>query len=119
MSDQTQAASIRAKVAEGLKNSGEAVAQGVADQLVEKELNRRKDLISKALVKLDDLEKEQKKFKPDNNIYGEDESIVQEGWKKETLDARKKNQAKIDKLNKAIDDALNNNNYKGLEDQLK
>ena len=115
----SQVTTIRAKVVEGLKNTGDEIAEGVTDELVEKELARRKGIIGEALAKFESMDDEHKKMKPDNNVYDEDENIKVPGWTKSGIEAKNKLVSKMGKLEKAIDGALNDNNYKGLEDVLK
>lgn len=116
---ENKSASILEQVADKLKNSGSDVASGVVDTLVNEEVEKRKGLVLKAIGVLENKEKELKKIKPDLVALDGEGKTVSENWSKGQLDKRNKLQQSIDKLNKALNNALENNDYEQLQNAVK
>jgi len=106
---------IQTRVKEALSKSKDTVVDGVVNSLIEVEIERRKGLVEKTLTILSSLEKELKKFKADNNILDASGNVVQEGWTRKTLDEKKATEEKLNKLEKALDNALTSGDYSALE----
>ncbi len=108
------AQSIATTVAERLSNIAPAVADKVVEHLVNKELTRRSEAVIGGLAELDKLNGEFKKLKPDVNTFNADGTAATSTWTKPKLEEKNKAEQKIAKLTKAIDKALNDNDYSDL-----
>lgn len=99
---------IQEKVAEKIQNCGEFVTNTVVDKLADVEIARRVDLVTKAIQRLDTLEKELKKIdKNDITTYQDGKEI--QTMSKARFDEIKKTKEKIEKLTKAIEVSLTEN----------
>lgn len=105
---------IRQAVTDKLNNSGESVKSRVIDSLVESTLKKRVQQITDAMSELDKLEKDMRRLKPDIVAYNEDSSIASQAFSKKVLDERKKISDRTEKLKRAIDKALDKNDYSDL-----
>lgn len=105
---------ITENVAQQLCNSGPQIMERVITHFVEKEVSRRSETAIKALDKLDKLQKEGNKIKPDIISYGDDGKIASQSWSKQKIDERNANAAKIVKLQAALDKALDTNDFSDL-----
>jgi chaperonin cofactor prefoldin len=85
------------------------------------EVNRRADLIANGLAKYDTMEKELKALKPDIPavLRSDGEVLVDDGFTKKTIEARKKLTARLEKLEKAINKALEARDYGDLQNLVK
>lgn len=102
----SNAQSLRETVVERLKSSAGTVTEKVLKVLLEKELDRRSEMLLQALDKRDALIKEGRKFKPDLVSYAADGTTLSEGWSKPKLDEKNRHQDKLSKLERSIEDAL-------------
>ena len=68
----------------------------------------------KVLGDLNAMEKEIKKIKPDMCLYGIDKKLISENWSKEKLEALEKKNTARSKLEKALQKALEDGEYKDL-----
>ncbi len=107
--------SIKEAIVLAIKGSSEQIVKSVIEELADVEIQVRKNLVIKAMNKLDELEKEGKKLKPDNISYNEDGTIATSTWTKGALDAVKKNRESIAKIENSIEKALSQNDYEGLK----
>ena len=105
---------INTQVAERLSQIAPVVTEKVIDHLVSKEVNRRADAVISALGSIDKFSNELKKHKPDIVAYDDAGAVVSSNWSKAKLDERNKVEANINKLNKAVEKALNENDYADL-----
>lgn len=108
--------SVRETIKDEISQAGPTVASIVAKELAAVEIDRRKNIIISGMAQLDKLEKEFRKHKPDNISYtiAEGSKPVESAtWSKAGLEAFEKDKAKIEKLSKAIDSALENNTADG------
>ena len=104
--------SIKQIIADKLKASAPIVKESIIQQLVDAEILVRKELIiTKGLNKLDELNKELKKLKPDNISYDSEGKVLSETWTKAAVDNAKKIKDTITKVENAIEKALTENNY--------
>ena len=101
-------------VAERIKNIAPEVSDKVVEHLVTKELNRRSEAIIYGFGELDKMKNELKKTKPDVVAYNLDGTIASANWSKQKLDDKNKLEQKMEKLTKAIDKALVDNDYSDL-----
>lgn len=98
---------INEQVADRLKTIAPDVESKVVELMVEKETNRRVEIISQAIAKLDDMQREQRKLgKPDQQSFDGDGKEVSSGFSKERTEERKKLAEKMDKLSKALEKAI-------------
>ena len=103
---------IKEKLAERLLTSGSDVKNNVLDTLYNNELKTRTDACLKVLTKIEEKEKELKKLKvSDNNIYDEKGTVVAGGYSKARVDDIKKASDELERLNKALENALENNDF--------
>lgn len=104
----TGSKSIHEAVAEQVSKIAPVVKERVVNLLVEKEVNRRTELISQGLTRLSELDKENRKLsKPDHVTYSGD-GTKSEVFSKDQFEQREKLHEKIDKLEKAIAKAIDN-----------
>ena len=112
---------IQEKVAEKLTAKAPNVADMVADKLVDVEIQKRIECMTKAINKQDYLEKDLKKIdKDDVTTYSEGKQIS--AMSKSRYDEIKKLKEKIGKLTGSINTALESNSkesYTKLEETLK
>jgi hypothetical protein len=101
-------------VAERIKNIAPAVSDKVVEHLVNKELTRRSEAVIQGFGDLDKMKTELKKIKPDVVSYNLDGSVANSNWTKATLEAKNKLEQKMEKLTKALDKALVDNDYSDL-----
>ena len=112
---------IQEKVAEKISTSGTLVVDTVINALAQIEIDRRVDIITKAIGKQDSLKKEFDKINRDDlNTYVDRKPVTA------MSDARfkeiKKAEETIEKVNKALDKALNENtteSYNKLSEAIK
>ena len=103
---------IKEKLAERLLTSGSDVKNNILDTLYNNELKTRTDACLKVLTKIEEKEKELKKLKvSDNNIYDEKGTVVAGGYSKARVDDIKKASEELERLNKALENALENNDF--------
>lgn len=105
-------------VTSALANSGETVRQKVIDTLVDQELNKRSEAIVRGLNEQSKLKKEAFKIKPDILAYDDQGQEVSANWSKAKLEEKKKNEDKLSKLEKALEKALDKNDYGDLNNLL-
>ena len=107
---------ITEAVAEKIANAGPMVHERVVTLLAEKEIERRVNLVIQATTELEKLTEQTKKFKPDQRFLNADGQVVQESYSQAKFDERKKHLARVEKLEKALNTALDQNNFKPLEE---
>ena len=102
---------INEKVAEKLASAGPTVVDAVVEHLAKKEIDRRTKAVLDGLDKLQKLEKDIKKMKPD--MVGLDEKGVQvsANWSKAKFDEKAKLEKSAGKLREALDAALDKADY--------
>lgn len=104
--------SLQTKVAEMIKtNAPQQVEDKIIAALVDREVNRRSDALTKAIDNLSKMEGERKRIKPDNVSYNEDGTVKDQSYSKAKTEEIKKLDQKIDKHTKAITKALENQDY--------
>lgn len=109
--------SIKEILAEKLLNSGTDVKNNVLDVLYNTELKTRTDACLKLLSKIEEQQKELKKLRvSNNNIYNEDGTVQSGGFTKERIGEINNAKANLEKLEKALESALERNDFtKALE----
>ncbi len=112
---------IQEAVAEKIAQKGTNVAEIVVDKLVDIEIQRRVEIITKAIKKQDDSGKEFSKLNK-NDVVTYINGEPNEAMSKNRFDEIKKAKEQLDKLGKLINDALTQNTtdaYNKLSDFLK
>jgi len=114
-----KAADIRSAIAEKLAASGPEVQAAVVKVLTDKELDARAQLILQGMGKLDELNGQLRKVKPDQVIMGEDGQPTTQGYSPQKFGERKKLLENVGKIEKGIELALSDNpNYDPLKKAL-
>lgn len=93
-------------VAEKIAGSTSKIVDSVVDQFVTQELNRRTDLLFKAVVECNKLRDDFKKIKADVQTFDINGKVVTESWSKSKVDERKKASELLKKKEKVIEKAL-------------
>jgi len=113
---------IKASIATGIKDGQSEVKDRVVAHYTEKELERRSNLIIKGLDKLESLEQERDRIKPDQiavNDQGQEQSST---YSKANFEKLKKAREAVGKLSKALNAAIeqgSQQDYEKLEKTLK
>ncbi len=105
---------LQQTVTENINSSNAAVADKVVNYFVEIEVDRRVNSLTKSIQELEKLDKDLLKVKPDQKSYSAEGMVVAETFSQAKIDERKKLQEKINKLRKAIEKALNENQFGDL-----
>ena len=103
---------INEVVTDRIKNISEPVFNQVVETIVSREADKRADAIVKVMGKIEDMQKENRRFKPDVGPFYDDDGNEIEGsarWSKAKLEERKKLRERIAKAQKAVEEALNGN----------
>jgi len=102
-----QAKSLKSSVADALAmNGSKQVFDRVRDHLVEDELKRRTDLVLKGLAKKEEIERELRKVKPDQQGLDLSGKVVSETYSKAKVEEVKKLKEQLNKVEKALEGAL-------------
>jgi len=112
---------ISEAVAEKIASAGPEIRKRVIDHLAEEKVAKLSNLVMKGYAALDDLEIQLRKLKPDNKTYAPDGSgaLLQEGFSHGRMEERKKLQKRITKLTSALNQMLEHNNSKSLEEYFR
>lgn len=97
---------VSAEVAESLGGSGPTVRSRVVVALTEKKLSERADVLTKAVAKGQELERESNKIRPEDFFALDGTKIVGDRLTAEQNKKRRELGEKIAKLDKAVDTAL-------------
>lgn len=87
------------------------VEASVVDVLVQRELTRRSEAIVQCFDKVDKLVKELRKVRPDQVVFDETGKQVAALYSKPILEARTKLEQQIEKIEKAIQKALDKQDF--------
>lgn len=105
------------QVGERLTTSGDQVKETVINTLVEIEINRRVELVTKVIKTIDNFEKDLKKLSnPDDVRYQSDGITKIECFTKERIDNRTKTTEKLEKLTNKLNQALNTNTEQSFKE---
>lgn len=114
-----QVTTIRESISKQIKDLNSTVAEGVISSLVSVEIEKRKEMVRKAVIQYEELEKSLKKIKPDNISYNEKGEEITAGWTKVGLENFNKSKKELENLNKAIENAIVTANYEPLSKLVK
>lgn len=106
---------IQAQVKDQVKTSTDQVVKQLVNSLVEIEVNNRVDLLRKAIEAGDTINKEIQKIKPDQTSYDSAGKVVSETYSKTKVEELKKANAKLEKVNKAIDKYIDTGDISDLK----
>lgn len=104
---------IQNKIAEQISTLAPAVEDEVVKALVNRQLNKRSTAVVSAVDLLERLEIDLRKINPEKT-YDKDGNVVSEYYTKQKLEERNKLLQKIEKLNKALNKALEKSDYGDL-----
>jgi len=108
------------EVAKILSKSNKTVVRAkVVDALVEKELERRAQLIMSALTLYEKVNDDLKKIKPDSKVYDIEGKIISEGYSENASKNKTALTKKLEDLNLTISNALEKNDYQKIEQMIK
>lgn len=110
---------VRETVAAKLANSGDQVAVNVINHLADIEIGRREKLVLSALTKLDSLDKEAKKIRPDQRSLDSDGKVISETYSAAKFDEVKRSRDLLERWTVALDKALNSCDYTKLTELSK
>ena len=103
---------IRSAIKYGLVKANEHVRAAIVKSETEKELTRRVEATAKVITKIEELEVERRKIKPTFQGKKLDGSNVgEEFYTDEQVKAVKENQEKLARLTKALEAALDKNDF--------
>lgn len=112
--------SINEAVASKLENISPVVAEQVVNLLVEKEVNRRVELITQGLAKLNEYDREARKLsKPNVETFNADLTPAAPQFSKERVEEITKHREKTEKLSKALDKAIDKGDIGDLANLVK
>jgi len=115
--DKRQSGNLLSEVAEKIGQSTSQVRERVISALVEREVVARTDILDKALAKRTELDREIRKLqKPDVEQFDVDGKVVSASFSKARVDELKKAREGLEKLEKAIDKALTDNDFSKLKE---
>lgn len=107
---------IKELVAENLANSGPQVKDVIVEELTAQEIEKRAELVRKALPLIEQAQGELNKVnRPDVVVYDAEGKEKDKSFSKNQIDTRKKAQEKVEKLNSALTEALTNSNFEPLK----
>jgi hypothetical protein len=113
----SKSVALMAEVSASVKESAPQVRQRLVAALVEKEVISRVSLLETCLNKRVEAEKELKKAsKPDTETFDADGKVVAATFSKSAADALKKARETLDKLDKAMEKALGENDFSKLKE---
>lgn len=114
-------ATIQEAVAEKISKSGVTVKEIIIDSLVAQEVAKRVDIITKALTKLESMEKDFKKINGKNDNISYVAGVKVESMTEKRFQEIEKSKQNIDGLKKLIDNCLEKNDedsYTKLNEQV-
>ena len=114
---ESQVKGLLGRVTDRISDCGNEVAKRLEDAMVEKEVARRASVLDSAIQKYEEFSDQLKKMKPDN-VSVSDDGVKTATWTIKAHEARERLQEKLNKLESAINSALNKD-FKRLEDTLK
>jgi hypothetical protein len=103
--------SVQLTIAEQISKIGPAVQGKIVDIMVERELDKRSTAFVQVMDKLSKLEKDMKKIRPDMVFYNGEGKVASENFSKAKIDERGKLTQQIEKLTKALNKALEQEDF--------
>lgn len=117
---QPQAIGVLTEVSDKIKSSAPQVRERLVAGLVEKEVASRVDLLDKGLQKRLEADREVRKCsKPDVETFDANGQSQATGFTKGAADALKKARESLDKIDKALEKALAENDFSKLKELCK
>jgi len=109
------AENVKTQVADGIKNSQEDVLNKVVTQLVDTEVEIRKNLILEGLKNYDDVKDKLSKIKPDVLAYDETGKVASQNFSKAKIDEKQKLEKQFKEIQTALNLAIEKGDYKKLQ----
>lgn len=100
---QPKAVELRIAVAAKVVEKSPTIMGKVIDSLSDIEIQKREDMLVKALTARDEAEKKIRKIKPDVETFGSDGAPISQGYSKAKKEELFKAKQELEKLDKAID----------------
>lgn len=110
------AVTVLKDVADKIDASGPIVRERVVSLLVEREVATRTDVLDKALVKRTEIERELRKIKPDIEAFDVEGKVVRQDYSKARFEELKKKREELERIEKALDKALVDNDFSKLKE---
>lgn len=105
-------ATLKEKVSERIANSSDVVRDKVVDLLVQDEITKRVDAVTKVMTKIDTVEAELKKEdKPNVRTVNADGSVARTEYTVEQYEKLKKLRDTLEKLKSSLDLAFDKNDF--------
>ena len=117
--EQTALEKINNTIKSLISESKQKVTDIIVEKFVIDEINRRADLLARLVTAINNYSKEQYKIKADLLSYDEKGTVLREEWSKTKLEEKKKFNEKLNKAQKAFENALEKNDYSNLENIIK
>lgn len=108
------AVTILKETSEAINNASGEIRKRVIDHFAGQKIDERVDLLTRALKNRDDKWKEIQKMRPDQVQYDESGKEVNSFWSKEQSEKRKGLLKSLNKMDRAINRAVNDADYEGL-----
>lgn len=108
-------------VSDRISSISSAVNESVIEALVNRELEKRSNAIVQGFDRLDNLNKEFRKIRPDIQALFDEDGVetTPASWSKSKLEERSKAKSNIDKLENALNLAIEQGEMQKLYDLLK
>jgi len=106
---------LKVKVDFEIKNAQEKVLQQTVDQLVNAEVELRKNLILDGLKTYDDVKDKLSKVKPDVLTYDETGKVTSQSFSKAKVDEKLKLEKQFKEIETALNLAIDKGDYKKLQ----
>lgn len=116
---QTPLDQINETIKSTLSSSTDKVKNLVIDGFVNVEVNRRADLLSKLVTAINTFNREGNKIKPDVISYDSTGVVLRSEWSKIKVEEKKRFNDKLNKANKAFENALDKGDYSNIENIIK
>ena len=104
---------VKEAVADRIANASQEIADAIIEHLAKETIDKRVNIAVQAFAELDKLNKEIRKIKPDVITYGAGGDMHQ-AYSKTAHENLKKNMERVEKITKALEKALDKNDWGDL-----
>lgn len=102
-----------------IKDSGDTIRNTFIDKQIQKEVEKRVNLLSELFSALLKFKREVEKIKPDIISMDADGKVTSESWSKKAVENRKSSLEKLNKAEKVLEKAIGENDYNQVEQTIK